>query len=256
MGARWINNIENLINEKNIKIGDFEKRIGVSAGYISRLKARSDNGEDVNPTVTILNSMSHVLGVSMDMLINYDIPPSHDNLTTLTRVLDKLITDTDDKKIHWDIFSKEKLKYEGDCLSWSLFKREIVENEDNPKPPRGIDEDDYNPGDYTRNADECTYKSKFGSGIEINGTAYSVRIDAFTFFHIIEVRNCIGNGWEVYMENIDGRIQLEGLFTTLEEPTNMLVDKVEDLIKCIKRNRRDAIIGSNLKKMLDDYMKK
>ncbi len=257
MSARWIDNIENFISEKNIKIGDFEKSIGVSAGYLSRLKARIDNGEDVVPTVPILNNISHVLGVSMDMLINFDIPSRHDNLTTLIRVLDKLINDTNEKKIEWYPCNEEALKYRGDDISPSLFEREKDLEEDFDED-ENVDKSSIILGrgdseEYARRFGKCSYKSKFGSLIKTNGTTYTTFIkDSDIDVHIIGVSVYNMQGWDVYIEEYG--YEAKCLFTTLEEPTDMLTDKVKDLIECIGRNRRDAIISSDLKKIIDEYL--
>ena len=251
MSVRWIDNIEKFISEKNIKIGDFEKSIGVSAGYLSRLKARIDNGEDVVPTVPILNKISQVLGVSMDMLINFDIPPCHDNLTTLMRVIDKLIDDTNEKNIEWYPCSEEMLKYRGEDISLSLFKREKNFYDGDDKTSGIFDID--NPEECTRRFGECSYISKFGSLIKTSGTTYTAFIeDSNMYVHIIGVSLCNVQGWDVYIEKFGH--DTEGLFTTLVEPTDMLADKVKDLIECIKRNQIDAIISPDLKKIIDEYL--
>lgn len=58
-----LNNIDSLIEEKNFKIGSFEKRIGVTSGYISRIR----NGK-YGFTLDLLYKIANVLNVSIDYL--------------------------------------------------------------------------------------------------------------------------------------------------------------------------------------------
>ena len=58
-----ITNIDSLLKEKNIKVGSFEKKIGITSGYISRIR----NGK-YNFTLDLLCKISNALNVSIDYL--------------------------------------------------------------------------------------------------------------------------------------------------------------------------------------------
>lgn len=255
MTAKWLENVNNLIKEKDIKIGEFEKSIKVSTGYLSRLKVKIDNGEDVMPTVSVLNRISKTLGVSMDMLVNFEIPVNQENLATLGRLIDKFIIDTNERKIVWDAYSLEELTRNGEQFTRELFKREFIADH---TPPTYSDEFDPDV-DYTEWSDECFYKSQFDEKAQVYGECYKGTISEYEYVFIVPVIVEEKKGWEMYMQGHYNEFcgsDFEKLLSTLEKPTNILVSKVLDLIDCLKRNRKDAYIGLGLRTMIDEYMGK
>ena len=67
---KCINNIYYLIKDRNMKIGDVEKEVGVSTGYFSRL-SKEDN--QASPSMETLCALADLLGVSLDSLAFLDL---------------------------------------------------------------------------------------------------------------------------------------------------------------------------------------
>lgn len=67
---KCINNIYYLIKDRNMKIGDVEKEVGVSTGYFSRL-SKEDN--QASPSMETLCALAELLGVSLDSLAFLDL---------------------------------------------------------------------------------------------------------------------------------------------------------------------------------------
>ena len=255
MNIIWLDNLNNLFKEKDIKIGEFEKVIGVSPGYFSRLKSKLDNGEKINISVSLLERISKEMGISIDMLINYEIPVNQVNLITLEYLIGKLITDTNERKIVWDEYNLEELTYNGDRFTGALFKREIIQQNEIQDPQLLFD---FFEDDQIVYSDEYHFESKFDAKAHINGICYKGTTYSNTCIYIVPVIIEEKNGWELYMDNEFGRTEVfnfEKLFSTLEKPADTLELKVLDLVSCIKRSARDAYISLNLRNMIEKYMK-
>ena len=102
--ARLMNNINTLIKDKNIKIGELENSIGISTGYLSKM-SKADN--ESMPGIDQKKKLAQRLGTSVDMLVCGDFGRSNDNLFQLIRVLDKMKKDTDLHNIEWERIPKE-----------------------------------------------------------------------------------------------------------------------------------------------------
>lgn len=102
--ARLMNNINTLIKDKNIKIGELENSIGISTGYLSKM-SKADN--ESMPGIDLIWKLAQKLGTSVDMLVGGDFDRSNDNLFQLIRVLDKMKKDTDLHNIEWKRIPKE-----------------------------------------------------------------------------------------------------------------------------------------------------
>lgn len=102
--ARLMNNINTLIKDKNIKIGELENSIGISTGYLSKM-SKPDN--ESMPGIDLIWKLAQKLGTSVDMLVGGDFGRSNDNLYQLIKVLDKMKKDTETHNIEWKRIPKE-----------------------------------------------------------------------------------------------------------------------------------------------------
>ena len=94
-----IDNINNLIQQKNLKVGDIENAIGISTGYISRL---SKEGSKSIPATDVVWKLAHHLGVSTDALISGDFSKGNDNISVLRRFIKKLLVQTEEGALEWE----------------------------------------------------------------------------------------------------------------------------------------------------------
>lgn len=93
-----VENINTLIQQKNMKVGEVEQAIGISTGYISRL---SKAGSESIPATDVVWKLARHLGVSTDALISGDFSDGTDNLSVLRRFIKKLTVRTMDGQLDW-----------------------------------------------------------------------------------------------------------------------------------------------------------
>lgn len=256
MRAVWLENVTNLTEEQNVKTGEFEKSIGVSQGYLSRARNKMDNGESiVYPPVPVLRKIAKALGISIDMLLDYELPTNLDNLRTLGDVIAKIIRDTNDRRIVWDKYNWDDLQYDGYRFTHNLLQRNLIADNTPPEYSPGWDPDH----DYREWSEEYYYHSKFNKDVSATGEFYKGTISDYEYIYLVNVSVEDRSGWEIYMEGHYDEYfgtSFEKVLSTLEKPTDTLLVKVNDLIMCIKRNSKDAYIGYALRGLIDDYMRK
>ena len=97
-----VENINNLIQQKNMKVGEVEQAIGISTGYISRL---SKAGNESIPATDVVWKLARHFGVSTDSLISGDYSEGTDNLSVLRRFIMKLNVQTIDGILDWSAVS-------------------------------------------------------------------------------------------------------------------------------------------------------
>ena len=96
--ARFVNNIYELARKQKRKIGDLEARCGVSNGYLARLRQGEKN---IAPGADILMNLADQLSVSVDALLTFDFLNSTGTEKKLQIYLDKLLRDTQTRKLLW-----------------------------------------------------------------------------------------------------------------------------------------------------------
>lgn len=102
-------NITYLIKVREMKMGEFEKTVGVCKGYVARTKA----DQSVKPGIEFVCNAASELGVSVDTLINVklnDVTPSEMYYISF---MEKLILDTSSGKLEWDDEAIDGLKMFG-----------------------------------------------------------------------------------------------------------------------------------------------
>lgn len=94
----FISNIYQLAKERSAKIGDLEKKAGVSVGYLSRI-----NKEDSNtvPTIDFVAGVAAALGVSVDAIINNDYSTPTPTESYILSFVDRLLTRTNADELDW-----------------------------------------------------------------------------------------------------------------------------------------------------------
>ncbi len=95
---QFVKNINNQIQQKNMKVGEVEQAIGISTGYISRL---SKPGNESIPATDVTWKLARHFGVSTDALISGDFSIGEDNLSVLKRFVAKLNVQTLEGALDW-----------------------------------------------------------------------------------------------------------------------------------------------------------
>lgn len=98
-------NINYLVKQKNIKIGELESEAGVSVGYLSR--ASKDGGS--NPGIEFIVKVASIFNISIDTLVSVNLSSITPTEEYLIDFLTKLNNDTIENNLDWCRESKEEL---------------------------------------------------------------------------------------------------------------------------------------------------
>ncbi len=93
-----IDNLMTLVQNSPMKVGEIEKKLGVSAGYLSRLK-KQDN--DSALSAEFLWKISHVFGISVDTLVNERIGQEDKMIAYMRKFISKLSAKTSCGELVW-----------------------------------------------------------------------------------------------------------------------------------------------------------
>ena len=119
---RVYKNINKLLEEKGMKIGDFESEMTVSTGYISRtLKDGS------KPNINFLVNVANYFKIGLDSLLFQDMCDQTEDEKRKYDFINKLVKDTWDSKLAWELESRSYLserisEYSDGSCSHSLFE--------------------------------------------------------------------------------------------------------------------------------------
>lgn len=100
--VKLMNNINALIKERGLKIGELESELKVSTGYISRM-SKPEN--ETMPSVDFIWKIASKLQVSVDFLIDGDYTNATNNIDFMAGFVHKLISETDGMNMDWQRFS-------------------------------------------------------------------------------------------------------------------------------------------------------
>lgn len=95
---RLLSNIAFLLEESGKKIGELEKAVGVSIGYISRLSKE----ENSKPGIDFIVGVAEALKINIDTLLKSNLSELPSTVSYLLDFLHKLETDTLSDKLDWE----------------------------------------------------------------------------------------------------------------------------------------------------------
>lgn len=126
-----LKNLNKLLEEKNLKIGDFESEMQVSTGYISRTFK-----DGSKPNINFLINAAKYFGISLDSLLFRDISLQTEDEKRKFDFLSKLVKDTWDSKLAWELETRSQLsnrvyEIEGNKCTQPLFETTEVWIDDN-----------------------------------------------------------------------------------------------------------------------------
>lgn len=95
---KFLANIRALIRQRNMKIGELESNVDLSAGYLSRLE-RDDN--KAVPTVDVVWKIAKELGVNIELLIEGTFDHATKNIEYIRRFVQSLFDRTVSGELDW-----------------------------------------------------------------------------------------------------------------------------------------------------------
>jgi len=94
---QFMKNVNFLIKQNKILVGDVEKAIGVSTGYISRLSKKADKS---TMSVELVYKLARYFNINIDTLLECDLEISN-NETLIISFLQELCIDTEVGNLDW-----------------------------------------------------------------------------------------------------------------------------------------------------------
>lgn len=103
-----MNNIDNLLKKRKIKRSSLEDEVGVSRGYLSRLKKANPDDNVLNMSYELFNKIADVLKVSMDYLMLNSMQNTIDEIA-LIDFIESLYAMSTEGTIFWNVFSRKQI---------------------------------------------------------------------------------------------------------------------------------------------------
>ncbi|MCP1110883.1 helix-turn-helix domain-containing protein [Ohessyouella blattaphilus] len=237
---RLLKNINILIKERGLKIGELETSVGVSTGYLSRLHRAETN---VIPGIDFVSNIADALDVSIDALINSEFDRPNDNTMYMANFLKELISDTNQLVYDWElsISTEATDNAYGTGVTSELKGNKI-------------------PSDYNSESTYFNYRSRFnpGANLVFDGKHYFTEIDGMgviLLFAAEDPKNRIGgNVFELYSLDYYKNMLIP-ICSTLDN--DGVVDaSLKDLYASVLARDKDLKISNDAKELIEKYLKK
>ena len=239
---RFYNNIEYLLNIRNMGIGEFEAKTGVSTGYM----ARNKKDEKSKPGIEFIMGAAEQLGVSVDSLLTselYNLTPTEQYLLEF---LCKLHKDTLDDKLEWNRESADYLNgLKGNVYGDSthvLFSSE-------PYSEPGETDCSERFVFHSQNLDDHTYihGDCFNLKMQNRSTLYLMNIGKRAYYRTHSDASCV----EVWLcVPGDGK-----RFLCDNKGDNSINQKVTALYAAISEQTKHPQISAGFRSVIDSFMK-
>ena len=237
-------NINYLLKERGIKVGDFEKDTGVYPGYISRVSKEAT----AKPGFDFIVKAASILHVSIDSLLCHRFSEATPTENYLAGFLRKLITDTDADKLSWNVEDSMLLSVvdtdQNGIPEHNLFTVRRVQTSEN---------EDGRP--YYE--DEVLFVSKaFGYQTNINGNGYNIQLKNKSTFYLMDVKS-IGKQNETPSAVLEAWIYIprEGKsFLCNTKKDDYLAELLRGLHSSIEESLKHPKIDSSVKSVIDAFM--
>lgn len=231
-------NISYLTKKNGIGIGDLEKILGISAGYISRTAKGGNSGKKMS--IDNVWKIARIFGVELSALLEKDLKLPNKNSELLANFLEKVRHQTEENKIHWH-------NYGGVC--YELDKRFAA-------LPFFVE---------SKNSDEIMYRAN-----HLNSEArFLLADDIYSCKDIIPGKEIlmvayIFEGKEdryhadfyfvTYESASSGKCILEKAFFTIDDCFGNLDFFARNLMNRIQQQEMDATITPDVRRLIADYL--
>jgi len=231
-------NIAYLTKKNGIGIGDLEKILGISAGYISRT-AKGGSGKKMS--IDNVWRIARLFGVELRALVETDLQIPNKNTELLVRFLDKLRQQTEDNKITWHnrggacCFMDEKLAQlpcfiAGDEVGATIYRVDHL----NPDAKFTLADDIYSCKDID------PQKEFLMVAYAMDEREESYHIDFY---------------FAVPDATVPAQVRLEKAFFTLDDRFGTLDTYAGLLMHQVQTQEMDAAITPEVRSLITDYLK-
>lgn len=229
-------NINYLCKKNNIRIGDLERILGISTGYLSRT-AKEKSGKRMS--IDIAWRIARIFSVELSALIETDLQVPNQNTALVSQFLNKLKTQTERNQIEWQNMGGVVCEFDRRLASLEIFTEE---SDDVVYHPAHL-----NPEARFYLADDV-YACK---GIDPNGLLLMVAFQIgqnerhyhVDFYFMRPSKNNINQTW-----------MLEKAFCTIDDRTGLLDRMGKALMSQVQTQEMDTKISPAVRSLITDYL--
>ena len=237
--SHLINNINYFLRKLNLRMGELEQLIGVSAGYISRT-AKENSAKKLS--IDVVWKIAKLFDVDIRMLIEADLTIPNSNANLVTQFLDKLCKQTARNDIKWENRGGA-MCYLSDALrNTELF----TEEEDGTVIYHANDH--MNPNYRFVLADDVYTCSSIVDGKEFAMIGFGIdnKEDSYFLDYVFLTPKMI---------NGKSRYKVEKAFYSSDDRFRVIENKGEQLMHLVQMQEMDADISPEVRSIIADYIK-
>ena len=237
--SHLISNINYFLRKLNLRMGELEQLIGVSAGYISRT-AKENSAKKLS--IDVVWKIARLFEIDIRTLIEADLMIPNSNAKLVTQFLDKLCKQTARNDIKWENRGGAVC-----YLSDTLRNTEVFTEEENGKVVYHAN-DHMNPDYKFVLADDVYTCASIVDGKEFAmiGVGIDGKKDSY-FFDFVFLTPMMIKGKPGYI--------VEKAFYSSDDRFRVIENKGEELMHLVQSQEMDAEISPEVRSIIADYLK-
>ena len=237
--SHLISNINYFLRKLNLRMGELEQLIGVSAGYISRT-AKENSAKKLS--IDVVWKIARLFEIDIRTLIEADLMIPNSNAKLVTQFLDKLCNQTARKDIKWENRGGAVC-----YLSDTLRNTEVFTEEENGKVVYHAN-DHMNPDYKFVLADDVYTCASIVDGKEFAMIGFGIdgKKDSY-FFDFVFLTPMMIKGKPGYI--------VEKAFYSSDDRFRVIENKGEELVHLVQSQEMDAEISPEVRSIIADYLK-
>ena len=236
--SHLISNINYFLRKLDLRMGEFEQLIGVSAGYISRT-AKENSAKKLS--IDVVWKIARLFEVDIRTLIEGDLMIPNSNVKLVTQFLDKLCKQTAQNDIKWENRGGAMC-----YLSDALWSTELFSEEDG-KVIYHVDDHLNSQLKFVLEDDIYTCASIVnGKEFAMIGFGIDDREDSY-FLDFVFLTPKMINGKPGYV--------VDKAFYSSDDRFRVIETKGEELMHIVQSQEMDAEISPTVRRIITDYLK-
>ena len=237
--SHLISNINYFLRKLNLRMGELEQLIGVSAGYISRT-AKENSAKKLS--IDVVWKIARLFEIDIRTLIEADLMIPNSNAKLVTQFLDKLCKQTARNDIQWENRGGAVC-----YLSDTLRNTEVFTEEENGKVVYHAN-DHMNPDYKFVLADDVYTCASIVDGKEFAMIGFGIdgKKDSY-FFDFVFLTPMMIKGKPGYI--------VEKAFYSSDDRFRVIENKGEELMHLVQSQEMDAEISPEVRSIIADYLK-
>lgn len=238
--TKLMTNIAALIKEKGLRIGELENKVGISAGYISKMtKAENES----MPGIDLIFKLAQELEVSVEALVCGDFNKSNDNLLFLMKFLHSLIEDINIHRDEWRQFTDyNALRTEYDLPALPMMAGTLEVN-------------------MKEKESSFRYVSEFrlDANLTVTNDNFYAFVSGIGLLLLFKLENHLPEGpkteFELYAINIGSSDEQVIPMCSSLDSDGEIAPYLMDLYNCLLRHSKDIQISEETRSLINGYLR-